>query len=664
MIYDTSTKNKSFLKMSKYLRERKIKNNKFMLALYDENIKGLDPYSKDLTPEQEIRIFRECSLNVWYFLREVIRIPADGANIPYIANIGNITFSYLRSLNKNIIMILPRQNGKTMATIAVDVWNMCFVASNANEVYLNKGKQDAIKNLKLFKDIKDLLPKWMLDNFIVDVKKDIDNQESKLLSKRNNTLRVVSPGSDPDAADKAGRGLTVSNIVFDEFAFMKYNDITYKAAIPAFSKASENAKNNGKPYGVVITTTPNNIDEGTPGCFCYNMIEDAAKWKLELFDLNENELNEYIHSNSMNDFIFVEYSYKELGKSEEWLEKQKRALANDMLTLKREVLLVWPHSTDGAVFSEDQLTRVYDYVKQPHSTLLIFNRYPVTFYEEPDLRMNYILSCDVSGGLSNDSSAISIIHPEDFHVVGDFLNSKVDTDTYRRIIEELMTLYFRKALLVVEKTGIGMGIVDALMKNPLIEPRMFREDKQHFGEKTTSSGFVVKKKTKTTIYGVDTNKQTRNQMMDLLFDIVNNEYDKIVSPNIYSNLVTLEKKRNGKIEARNGKHDDSLMSYLIFRWAVFYGTCFRDRFHISPVASRANVNIMSSDDGGISSRINSVLNTAAFSENSSYMDSSVYQSLIKQNEKLQSGEMSLSEYEEQKKKTADAFMRIANLNSD
>ena len=74
--------------------------------------------------------------------------------------------------------------------------------------------------------------------------------------------------------------------------------------------------------------------------------------------------------------------------------------------------------------------------------------------------------------------------------------------------------------------------------------------------------------------------------------------------------------------------------------------------------------MLDSDDGGISSRINSVLNTATFSENSSYMDSRVYQSLVQQNEKLQSGEMSLPEYEEQKKRTADAFMRIANLNSD
>jgi len=41
--------------------------------------------------------------------------------------------------------------------------------------------------------------------FIEDPKADIDNQENKLIAKRNNTLKVVSPGSDPDAADKAGR---------------------------------------------------------------------------------------------------------------------------------------------------------------------------------------------------------------------------------------------------------------------------------------------------------------------------------------------------------------------------------------------------------------------------------------------------------------------------
>lgn len=88
-----------------------------------------------------------------------------------------------------------------MGEVVFDVWNLCFVTKNTNVVYLNKGKQDAVKNLKLFRDVKNLLPDWMLDMFVNDPKKDIDNQENKLIARRNNTIKVVAPGADPDAAD-------------------------------------------------------------------------------------------------------------------------------------------------------------------------------------------------------------------------------------------------------------------------------------------------------------------------------------------------------------------------------------------------------------------------------------------------------------------------------
>lgn len=455
-------------------------------------------------------------------------------------------------------------------------------------------------------------------------------------------------------------GLTVSNIIFDEFAFMKYNDITYKAAAPAFSRASENAKAHGTPYGIVITTTPNNIDEGTPGAFCYDMIQNAAKWTLDLFDLAPDELTQFIESNSMNNFIFVQYTYKELGRSEAWLEQQKRLLANDTLTLKREVLLVWPHSTDGAVFTEDQLTKVFSFVKPPLTSLLIFNKYPIVFYEQPDLSLNYILSCDVSGGLSSDNSVINIVHPEDFRIVGDFRNSKIDTDTFRRVIEELMTLYLRNSVLVIEKTGIGSPLIDTLIKNPQIEPRMYREEKEHLGERTTNNGFVVKRKSKTMIYGVDTTKQTRDQMMDLLFDIVDNEYDKLISENIYRDLVTLEKKRNGKIEHAAGKHDDSLMAYLIFRWAVFYGKCFQQRFHISPVPSRANVQSSKDDSANsISAKMTRIFNTVDSAENAVLINQDVYNDLLDRQRKIAD-----KDSDDEQARKANAFARIAAFNSD
>jgi len=36
---------------------------------------------------------------------------------------------------------------------------------------------------------------------------------------------------------------------FDEFAFLSFNEVTYKAARPALSTASDFAKKTSKPYG-------------------------------------------------------------------------------------------------------------------------------------------------------------------------------------------------------------------------------------------------------------------------------------------------------------------------------------------------------------------------------------------------------------------------------
>ena len=114
------------------------------------------------------------------------------------------------------------------------------------------------------------------------------------------------------------------------------------------------------------------------------------------------------------------------------------------------------------------------------------------------------------------------------------------------------------------------------------------------GEKKTQNGFVVKKKSATVAYGVDTNTITRKQMFDMLPEIVETEYDKFVSPNVYNDLASLERKRNGKIEHSSSGHDDSLMAYLIFRWAVFYGKCFRDKFGISSTFFSIEDNFLSS----------------------------------------------------------------------
>ena len=234
---------------------------------------------------------------------------------------------------------------------------------------------------------------------------------------------------------------------------MKYNQITYEACLPAYKRASENAKKYGSPYGITIITTPNNLDVDA-GTFCYDMMQQAAKWSVDCFDMTNEELDAFIKANSKNDFLYIEYSYKELGRDDEWLEEMVRQCNGNRAKIKREILLNWPKSMDSSVFNEDQLDKIQEFVKQSQTRLFLLDKqYAIDWYETPDVNLNYILSCDVAGGLSRDSSTIVVVHPEDFRVVADFKSNKIDTDSFKKLIIELMKLYLRNSLLVIERNS-------------------------------------------------------------------------------------------------------------------------------------------------------------------------------------------------------------------
>ena len=83
-LYDFGTANVSFLQLAHDLQYLGVKEWYFLLEIKDHSIAGVDPYQCDndgnttLTKDQISRIIRECTRNMWYFLREVCRIPAEG----------------------------------------------------------------------------------------------------------------------------------------------------------------------------------------------------------------------------------------------------------------------------------------------------------------------------------------------------------------------------------------------------------------------------------------------------------------------------------------------------------------------------------------------------------------------------------------------------------
>lgn len=585
MIYDIKTKNISFLKVSKQLKDHGVKNNKFMLVLYDESLVGIDPYSDDLTAEQQIRIYKEICMNRWYYLREIVRIPTTGSDgIQYELNLGNCAQSYAYWRNLNFITILPRQQGKTIGVICDDSWTMLFGSKNCQIIYLNKQYPDAVENGRRFKNIKNLLPQWLL-KIVLDGRNDKDNQDEKYISKLKNQILIKPSANSDEQADKLGRGLTSSIIFMDEHSFQNKNSIIYDACVPAWKTAAENAAKNGVPYGIHLTTTPNNID--TPsGAFSKRVTNEACRFSFQMYDMTEEELHEYVDLNSSNNFVFIQYTWKEIGRSEQWYKSMKKQMA-DRIKVKRELDLEWPKSSDNSLFTEEQLDAMFLAV-QPLQYSISIDKYQIDFYEKPDFTKNYLIGCDVSGGTAQDNSAISIVDPKTFHVIGNFKNSKIDTDSFRNLIKKLMLFYFGRGILIIERNSYGKNILDTLMKEPSIEPRMYREYKDRTAERVTENGMAVKSKRKTLVYGVDTTSASRKDMFDMLPGIVDDETECISSPLLYEDIKNLIVLPNGRIEADQGFHDDILMSYLIIRYAIYYGKYLQQKFGIQKFASSSN----------------------------------------------------------------------------
>lgn len=106
--FDLETTNKSFLRTAELFRQMGIKNYYFHLQLNNPILKDVDPFNEDLPDELKFMVMNECYSNVWYVIREIIKI--DGRR--FIGNRAVISFIWCCLNHLNTLILLPRQSGK------------------------------------------------------------------------------------------------------------------------------------------------------------------------------------------------------------------------------------------------------------------------------------------------------------------------------------------------------------------------------------------------------------------------------------------------------------------------------------------------------------------------------------------------------------------------
>lgn len=576
MIYDIETTNESFLEMCEILKNEGITNNKFHLILYDNSLQGVDPFDeKNLTEEQKHRIQIEVQTNCFYFLREIVRIPEAGGFSRFMLHRGNLAQTFCMINNINVIEMLPRQHGKTIGACCVYNWIYNFATKNTNMIFGNKQLPDSKENLKRFKDITEALPSYLKTH--LNPKKDTNNLEYIRCFSNNNTIKALPAPNDEAGADKAGRGLTTPIIWFDEFSFLKYNDIIYTAASPALSKASESAIKNGTPFGKLITTTPAMLDDPS-GAYCYSMIDQSLEFDERWYDKTIEEVLSIIENESKNNFVYIEFTYLQLGRDEEWFKNQCKELNNDLFKIKREILLQWLLASNESIFSEEQLANLEIFSEEKHN----YGKFYIKDYKfkvlgdiKNPFKKSYIISIDIAGGLSADSTVITITDPSTFKPVAEFSSNTIGNSDLVELVVELVQKMFPVSVVVPERNNGGIAFIDSLMKTSIVN-NLYYEMREKKAEKVIED---VRKQNKRTVkskvryYGIQTDKTSRKIMIEeILYMIVNDMPEVITSRKIFNEIKTLIRTKRGKIEHRQGCHDDSLFSYLVGMYALLYGT--------------------------------------------------------------------------------------------
>lgn len=597
--YQMETSNKSFLDMHFFLKSKGIKNNKFFLVLYDSDLAGVDPRDPRLSLMMKQKVLREVSINFWYFIREVVRIPDQGGTVGggkrYQLHRGNLALNFGFILNWNMFLELPRQQGKTISALCWYLWVFNYGTTNSECMFMNKKHEDSKMNLQRLKDIRSSLPEYLRFDTVYtpdgkSKKAPGDNAESLSNPHTANNKIVTKPGARNKAsANSIGRGCTQPQHWYDEYAFILHNRIIYGSATPSFSTASDNAKANGAPYGILITTTPGDLttDEGVDA---YETKNNATPFNEKVYDFTMDELNQYIAANTDSSFVYIRFTYIQLGKGDDYFRRMCIELKKDWPTIRREVLLEWAVSASNSPFTQQDLEIVKGLVKEPISQIVLNHNFFMNIYK-PMTSRRYppIIGVDVSGGFEKDSSTIVVIDSKTTELVADFNCNYISPPDLAKCIYELVMSYMPNAIVNIERNGGYGASVISILKRSKIKRNLYYEYKDRVTEERPL-GYKMGRRTKTVkVYGFDETKQSRALLMEILKQRMQNHKAKFISPLLYNELCTLEVKKNGRIEHASNAHDDTVFGYLLALYVWYEGKDLMEHFGLEK-------NTISTDD--------------------------------------------------------------------
>lgn len=593
-IVDTETSNTSFIRYCALLKEMGVKNHAFPLQLHNRSLQGVDPFDPNLTQEQMLQIAIECKQNLYYFMREVIRIPPpSGPGVtPLMANRGNMALFWLFTNHVTLILIQPRQTGKSVSTDSLQVYLLNVRCQNTKINLLTKDEKLRSDNLLRIKDIISELP-WYLNR---RAKGDVANNEQVIISALNNRYRGHLPQQSPKAALNVGRGLVCPIFHVDEFAFLYNNEIMVPAALAGGGAARDIAARQNEPYGTIFTTTAGKKDD-RDGKYAYQRTVCSAIWTERFFDAeNSQELEQIIRKSSPKGEYRVNctFNHRQLGYTDEWLRRKMEDSGAVGEDADRDYFNRWTSGTQQmplpiALMEKMRASQQMDYhtqISKPHGYL---TRWYIPEMQIPSMMQSVptVMGLDTSDAVGRDDIGMVIRHVITGEILAAGNYNETNLITFAEWLSALLVQY-PKLTLIIERRSSGAAILDYVILmlvnkgqdpfrriyNRAVQdadevPERFRElhkplhmrhqevytrHRKLFGFATSGTGVTSRTDLYTTTL-LAAAKHTGDRARDgILIDQV-------------LGLTT----RNGRIDHADGEHDDVCIAWLLSYWFLSQG---------------------------------------------------------------------------------------------
>lgn len=599
---DWDTPNRSFVRAAGLLKKMGVSNHTWMLALVNQDLKGVDPHDPYLTLEQKIAVGIECKINPWYFFREVCKAPVPGSPDPgpVEANRGNLALWWCFFCHITIILIQIRQTGKSFSTDALMVLLMEIVCYNTQINLLTKDDTLRRANIERMKAIISDLPPYLNQKRFDDA----SNTEEITVRALKNVYKTHVPQSSAKRAYNMGRGLTSPIFQIDEAPFQPNIEIALPAALAATGAAVDAARKAGTPYGTIMTTTAGKKDD-PDGKYIYSMVCDAAQWTEKLFDAkNQEELEALVRNMSSNKeaMVCATFNHRQLGKTDEWLKdklEKSRAKGEDA---NRDYFNMWTSGSQTSPLPVHILETMGRSVKEvAHTQISRPYSYVTRWYipeSEIEARMKggrFVMGMDTSEAVGRDEISLVLMDVETLEVVAAGSYNETNLITFAEWLCSFM-VHYENVTAIIERKSSGGYILDYLMVNLLklgIDPfkRMFNwvvsdnaGNKERFKEisgpmqRRNQDVYTRYRK----LFGFATaggdGPQSRSELYStslqngakLAADRMNDK--KLIGQT--TGLIT----KNGRVDHPDGEHDDMVIGWLLCYWIlsqaqnlIFYG---------------------------------------------------------------------------------------------